>query len=249
MSVVLNYGGGRQTVAICLLIAKGIIPKPDKIVMADTGRENPSTFEYLEKYTRPLMREHGLDIEVAPRSLAKVDLHGHNGDLLIPVFTQTGKLSAFCSGEWKRDVVERYLRSQGIKCGVNLLGFAFDERKRWSRSMGKERHNHTVKCPLVELMLTTADCLFLIRDYGWPEPFISSCWMCPHKKNKEWAHVKEHWPELFAQACAMDAELRAEDEQGGVWLHHSRVPLAEADLSYEEEPETVRQCSLGTCFI
>jgi 3'-phosphoadenosine 5'-phosphosulfate sulfotransferase (PAPS reductase)/FAD synthetase len=105
-ATVLNYGGGRQTVAICLLIAKGILPKPDRIVMADTGRENPTTFEYLDKYVQPLLREHGMQVEIAPRSLAKVDLHSHKGDLLIPAFTKTGKLSAFCSGEWKRDVVE-----------------------------------------------------------------------------------------------------------------------------------------------
>lgn len=248
-ATVLNYGGGRQTVAICLLIAKGILPKPDRIVMADTGRENPTTFDYLDKYVQPLLGQHGLAVEIAPRSLARVDLHGNNGDLLLPVFTKTGKLPAFCSGEWKRDVVERYLRRQGITGGTNWLGFAFDERKRWSRAMGKERHHHRVVCPLVEAMLTTADCLFIIKDYGWPEPHISSCWMCPHKKNKEWAYIKANHPELFAEACRMDAELREEDEQGGVWLHHSRVPLAEADLSYDEPAETVRQCSLGTCFI
>jgi hypothetical protein len=33
--LVLNYGGGRQTVAICILIARGILPKPDRIVIAE----------------------------------------------------------------------------------------------------------------------------------------------------------------------------------------------------------------------
>lgn len=249
LATTLGYGGGRQTVAICLLIAKGVIPKPDRVVMADTGRENPTTFEYLEKYTRPLMRESGIEIEVASRDLAKVDFYGHNGDLLIPAFTKTGKLSAFCSGEWKRDVVERHLRATGITGGTNWLGFAFDERKRWSRSMGKERHNHTVACPLVDLMLTTADCLSLIAKHGWPEPHISSCWMCPHKKNREWAYIKSNRPDLFEEACRIDQEIRENDEQGGVWLHHSRVPLADADLSVAESDETSRQCSLGMCFV
>lgn len=248
-ATVLNYGGGRQTVAICLLIAKGIFAKPDRIVMADTSREKPTTFEYLERYVQPLLAEHGLQVEVAPRSLAKVDLHSHKGTLLIPVYTPTGKLSAYCSGEWKRDVVERYLRLQQVDGGTTWLGFAFDERKRWSRSMGTERHNHTVVCPLVDAMLTTDDCLSIIRKHGWPPPHVSSCWMCPHQRNEEWAYTREHRPDLFAEACRIDQELRDEDEQGGVWLHHSRVPLAEADLSFDEPAETVRQCSLGTCFI
>lgn len=248
-AIVFNYGGGRQTVAMCLLIGKGVLRKPDRIVMADTSREKPTTFEYLEKYTRPFMREHGMEIEIAERRHAKVDMHSHKGELLIPVYTQTGKLSAFCSGEWKRDVVERHLRETGVTGGTNWLGFAFDERKRWSRSMGSERHNHTVECPLVDLMMTTADCLALIRKHGWPEPHVSACWMCPNQKNKEWAWTKEHRPDLFAEACRIDGEVREEDEQGGVWLHHSRVPLAQADLTVEETPELVRQCTLGMCFV
>jgi hypothetical protein len=248
-ATVLNYGGGRQTVAVCILIARGVIPKPDCIVMADTGREKPTTFEYLEKYTQPLMREHGLEIEIAGRHHATVDLYGGNGDLLIPVFTETGKLSAFCSGKWKIDVVERHLRSKGITGGTNWLGFAFDERRRWTRAVDKLRHNHTVACPLVDLMMTTADCLKLIARHGWPEPHVSSCWMCPHQRNEEWAYTRATRPDLFAEACRIDEEVRADDGQGGVWLHHSRVPLAQADLTVEEKPETIRQCTLGTCFI
>jgi 3'-phosphoadenosine 5'-phosphosulfate sulfotransferase (PAPS reductase)/FAD synthetase len=248
-ATVLNYGGGRQTVAICLLIARGVLAKPDRIVMADTGREKPTTFEYLEKYTRPLMREHGLEIEIAEHSLAKVDLYSHKGSLLLPVFTQTGKLPAFCSAEWKRDVVERYLRKQGITGGVNWLGLAFDEKRRWERLVDSVRHHHRIECPLVDLMMTTADCLALVRKHGWPLPRVSSCWMCPHQRNEEWAHTKEHRPDLFAEACKIDEEVRADDEQGGVFLHHSRVPLSEADLTVEEKPDVVRQCSLGTCFV
>lgn len=246
---VLNYGGGRQTVAICLLIAKGVIPKPDRIVMADTSREKPTTFDYLEAYTRPLMREHGVEIEIASREHATVDLYSHKGTLLIPAYHPTGKFSAYCSGEWKRDVVERYLRQQGVTGGTTLLGFSYDEKKRWSRSIDTERHNHRVACPLVDLMITTQACLAIIENHGWPAPHVSSCWMCPNQKNEEWAWTKEHRPDLFAEACRIDQEVRENDDEGGVWLHHSKVPLAEADLTIVEKPGVVRQCSLGTCFV
>lgn len=247
-ATVLSYGGGRQTVAICLLIAKGVLPKPDRIVMADTSREKPTTFEYLEKYTRPFMREHGLEIEIAERRHAKVDMHSHKGDLILPVYTEHGKSNAFCSGEWKRDVVERHLREQGITGGTSWIGFAFDERRRWSNAMGTTRHNHKIECPLVDLMITTATCLALIKKQGWPMPHVSACWMCPNQKNKEWAWTKENRPDLFNEACRIDEEIR-NDVDGGAWLHHSRLPLAQADLSFEEPPDLVRQCTLGTCFI
>ena len=82
---VLNYGGGRQTIAICVLIAKEVLPRPDRIVMADTGREKLSSFDYLEAHIQPLLAPLGLSVEIAPRSLAYVDLYGKNGGM--PRFT------------------------------------------------------------------------------------------------------------------------------------------------------------------
>lgn len=246
---VLNYGGGRQTVAICLLIVRGVIERPDRIVMADTGRENPMTWDYLAEFVQPLLATVDLSVEIAGRELAKVDLYAHNGDLIVPAFTETGKLSAFCSGEWKRDVVERYLRQEGISRGVTLIGFSYDESKRWKRSLGKERHNWTVSCPLVDIMVSTDDCLEIIRRQGWPEPHRSSCWFCPHKSNAEWQHIRDNYPGEWQQAIAIDNEIRENDERGGVWLHHSRVPLADADLTIVETKEKERQCSLGMCFV
>ena len=210
-----NYGGGRQTVAMCIMIAKGVLPRPDIIVMADTGRENPMTWDYLETYTQPLMEAIGLEIQVAPHSLATVDLHAHNGDLLLPVYTQTGKLSPFCSGEWKRDVCERYARNKGINRGISWLGLGFDERRRWSRSRGTVRHNWTTECPLVDRQITTAMCLHIIENFGWPQPHVSSCWMCPHKQNHEWRYIRDNHPELWRKAIEIDEEERAADHHLG----------------------------------
>lgn len=250
MTIVFNYGGGRQTVAMCIMIAKGILPKPDVAVMADTGRENPMTWEYLDKYTQPLMRDLGVPVQVASHELATVDLHGHNGDLLIPVYTQTGKLPTYCSNEWKRRVVNRYLRSIGVKGGgVRWIGLAMDERKRWKRHHNVVEGNWKTVCPLVDKMMNTHACLEVVKAFGWPEPHHSSCWMCPHKRNKEWRDLRDKHPEAFQKAIDMDEELRDEDEMGGVFLHNSRVPLAEADIERDEDEETVRQCSLGMCFV
>jgi hypothetical protein len=248
-STVLNYGGGRQTVAICVLIARGILPKPDVIVMADTSRENPMTWEYLENYTRPLMREHGLEIEVASHDLATVDVYSGNGDLLLPVFTQEGKLSGFCSNEWKKRVCDRHLRAKGLKGGTRWIGMALDEKRRWHKLHNIAEGKWTTVCPLVDLMLNTESCLAIIKAAGLPVPHHSACWMCPHKSNAEWRVIRDGYPEKFAEAVKLDDEIRANDEQGGVFLHHSRKPLGEADLDIEETKEVHRQCSLGMCFV
>jgi hypothetical protein len=209
-------------------------------VIADTGREKSSTWRYLEATARPRMAAIGLDIEIAPHSLARVDLYGHNGDLLIPAHTATGKLSAFCSNEWKQRVVARYLGHP--KDAINWIGFTFDEKKRI-----KSTENRWF--PLVEMMLTKADIRAIIRAAGWPDPVSSACSMCPNLDNAEWRHVRDN---DFAAAVALDAEIREQDifnGGSGVWLHHSRVALADADLDAEDRKGPARQCGLGMCFI
>ena len=44
--LILSHGGGRQTVAMGVLAVKGEIEKPSMIIMADTGREATSTWDY-----------------------------------------------------------------------------------------------------------------------------------------------------------------------------------------------------------
>lgn len=247
---VLSYGGGRQTVALCVLIRRGILPRPDRIVIADTGRENPMTWAYLAAHVRPLLAEIGLGVEVAGHELATVDLYAKNGDLLMPLHTPTGKLPGFCSDEWKRRVIARYLR--GVR-GEMWIGFSLDERRRVARmAANNDRRGWEPRFPLVELMLTSADCEKVVRDAGLPATHRSSCWMCPHKSNAEWRVIRDEHPAEWAMACDLDDELREYDRDNGrpgVWLHHSRVPLREADLDTPEPAETARQCGLGLCFV
>jgi hypothetical protein len=249
MSVVFSYGGGRQTVAMCILVAKGVLPKPDVVVMADTGRENQSTWDYLKAYTRPLLKTLGLDVEIASHDLATVDIYSGNGDLLLPAFTQTGKLIGFCSNEWKKRVCDRHLRATGRTQGTRWLGLAFDEKRRWVDLHNRQEGKWKVVCPLVDLMLNTDACLTIIENFGWPLPMTSSCWMCPHKRNAQWRHLRNNYPEQWQQAIQLDREIRENDERGGVFVHHSRVPLDKADISYDESPTVERKCSLGMCFV
>jgi hypothetical protein len=266
---VLSYGGGWQTTGMLVLITQGKLPRPDRIIIADTGREKASTWRYLEQTAHPRMREIGLDIEIAPRSLAYVDIYAHNGDLLLPAFTAKGKLSAFCSTEWKARVVERYLHLSALgftpdaiasmphdevkrqmkrridETWTNWIGFTYDERDRIKGHDGRWY-------PLVEMMLTKTDNRAILRAAGWPDPTSSACWMCANMSNEEWRGVRDNDPGDFAAACAIDDEIRENDlfnGGSGVWLHHSRVPLREANLEADDRKEPSRQCGLGMCFV
>lgn len=242
---VLMYGGGRQTVAYCILVAQGKVPPPDRIVIADTGREKSSTWDYMEEVTRPMLAAMGLEIEVAPHSLATVDLYAHNGDLLIPAYTETGKLPTFCSNEWKERVARRYLKAQGVTGYTSLIGFAYDERNRIKDATRKA-------FPLVDLMLTKRDCIEIIESAGYPLPPPSCCWMCPNQSNTSWQFQKENYPDDFAAAVVLEREIDEWDRENGgsgMWLHAARIPLDQVDFTEPDHRDNPRQCGLGMCMV
>lgn len=246
MTQVLAYGGGRQTVAMVLLVTQGKLPRPDRIVIADTSREADSTWAYLDRYVQPHLAEFGMTVERAPHSLATVDIYGTTDALLIPAYTASGKLPAFCSREWKVRVCERWLRQSGVSGALTWVGYTLEERK---RATDRGRKPWFRDWPLIHMMLTRTDCERIILNHGWPLPEKSSCWMCPNQSNAQWRRIRDEEPEHFAQAIALDEEIRVWDERGGVWLHSSRVPLADADLDATDRKEPNRQCGLGMCQV
>ncbi len=243
MTEILSYGGGTQTVAMCVLVAQGKLPRPDYVIAADTGREMPSTWEYAARYMRPLLASLGLELHIAGHELATVDVWAGNGDLLVPAYTDTGKLPTFCSDKWKARVVRRYAR-QVLGTGTDLtmwIGFSLDEMKRIKGDEGR-------RYPLIDLMLTKADCEAVILAAGLPLPHKSRCWMCPHQHNAEWREVRADTA-LWRQAVELDQEIRDNDERGGVFLHPQRVPLELADIDADDRKEPNRQCAFGLCFV
>lgn len=253
--IIWSYGGGTQSIAIALLIAAGKLTRPDMIVFADTSFEASETFEYTDTYVRPLLATLDLTIETASHQLAKVDLYKRTEQkeaLLIPAYTEHGKLANFCSHEWKLRVVRRYLRAKGVERCVNWLGMSTDEVERLHPSDVQWCETHWPLCNMpvsagYGVSMSRAMCKQLILEHGWPEPPKSSCWMCPHRRNAQWLRLKQHYPADFQKAVALDKAIRARDNQGGVWLHESRLPLDEIDFSEEDTP-TLFGCESGFCW-
>lgn len=253
--IVWSFGGGTQSIAIAILIVQGKLPRPDMIVFADTGREATETFEYTQSWVSPLLATVNLTIETAGHDLAHVDLYSKKSRmLLIPAFHETGKLQTFCSSEWKRNVVRRYIRSKGIKQCINWLGMSIDEVERlkpsgaqwietvWPLCGMPREHDYGVR-------YSRADCRQLILKYGWPEPPKSSCWMCPNRRNDQWQRLKDYYPQDFAAAVALEKEMSAKNTQGGLWLHNARKPLDEIDFTKDEESQPeLFGCDSGFCW-
>lgn len=242
--IIWSFGGGKQTAALAVLITQGKLPVPERAVMANTGRESSATWRYLENHLQPLLNTVGLTVEIVPHSYAKKDLYDNKGRVLIPAFTTgaKGQLLTFCSGEWKRDVVYRYLREPERDYGpknpiIQWIGFSRDEIGRCKPSRRKWAE---IQWPLIMGYGPTysrQDCVRLVVAAGLPEPPKSRCWLCPYMNNQEWREQRDNEPSDHALAIQADREIRARDQRGGLFLHRSGVPLEDADLSTPDVPD------------
>ncbi|MFN7140240.1 MAG: glycoside hydrolase domain-containing protein, partial [Limisphaerales bacterium] len=241
-----NFGGGRQTYGLLALIAQEHLPCPKHIVIADTGYESQVTWDYFHAIAEPVAQALGIKIQVLRSNDKEApDIYTAKGMPKLPVFTNTGHFRPYCSGEWKRDRIKKWEKEQKIpKEYERWIGFSADEGSRVARMMNSKTEKRRVRFPLWEMMLTSKDAENLCEKMGWGTPPRSSCYMCPHRRNYEWRTLKETQPEEWNKAVAMDREL---NEQG-YFLHDSRKPLDQVDISKGNKP-TQPDCGLGICFI
>ena len=258
MFEVFSTGGGTQSTAISALIIQGELPKPDLIVIADTGKEMPTTWEYLDAVVRPALRSIGLEVHrVKTCDWARERVKGMftNDTLQIPAFSNiTGnpsKLSAFCSSHWKQESINRYLSSAFRLTRSKYkkwIGFSLDETNRVLRMQkGNEWGAGLIRFPLVYDVPTKRQAAIkIVEKMGWPTPPRSRCWMCPNQSDYEWAEVKENHPKLFSEAIDMDESIRLRDPHA--FLHSTIKPLREADLSKPDDLFS-GSCPSGECFL
>lgn len=250
-----SCGGGRQSVLKLGLIKLGILPRPEHACMVDTNRERSSTWRYVNAVIRPECESLGVPFTVIDRSkYATVDLwSGEDGDsCVLPGYTTQGsgdgKLPEFCSNEWKGRVVMRWAREQAgwYERGVNCwIGFTWEERHR-RRNSSTQWYQKVY--PLLDVAPSHVSRVAEVCDEcGFPEPVRSCCWMCPNMGNGEWATLRDEDPEDFARAVALEQEVQKRDPH--LFLHHSKVPLAMADLTAKQEGGLFGGgCTSGMCY-
>ena len=244
-----SSGGGVQSTAIAALICQGEL-NPDLAVIVDTEREARTTWEYLDTWVLPALNKAGCILHRVTKSqYATVDLFGgkDKGDVLLPAFTdqsgRIGKLATYCSNEWKKRVMQRWAREQGVTQANTWIGFTIDELNRVTTPIGKWQHRY----PLIERRMTRGDCIALVESMGWPTPPRSSCWMCPNHTTSEWVDLKENNPEDFKLAVQLEKEIRLIDES--IYLSNSGVTLDKTDFTNPQDDLFTGRCTSGMCFV
>lgn len=248
MIAVWSCGGGLQSAAIAALICRGELPAPDYAVIADTGYEKSTTWTYLDAVLVPALADVGVRLErVAARDYATVGVFGGKDGTtaLIPAFTtyanRIGKLSNFCSYEWKRRVIERFMRAiYGVSDYVSWIGFSRDEARRIPKVIPSKRAQRYV---LIERGITRDQCPPLIARMGWPPAPRSACWMCPNQSDREWIETLSG-PDR-ADLVAFDRAIRAIDPN--LWLTKEAAPIEQA--KFDSGQGDLLGCESGECFV
>lgn len=228
---VISCGGGVQSAGMIALVVSGKLPKPDMVVMVDTGYEKQSTMEYVKRILIPACN--GINLEFQIIKNPDNSIFNKQGMILIPAFKQlengkSQRLYTFCNGGWKLAVIKKYLRERGVKRGQSWIGISMDEFKRQRQSHQNWLLN---RYPLIELNMSRYQCLFFVRSLGWPDPPRTSCIMCPLQHDNEWELMKQNYPEDYQRCVEIDTEI--EKRNKNIFLHKSMVRLKDIVWRYD----------------
>ena len=181
---VLSYGKGVQSWTLAAMSALDYLPKLDAAIHADTGHENPLTYEHGRKWD-PWLGEHGITvINVEPDNNDIIRTDWGNGAIQIPAFTATregeeqGQIKRQCTRHWKITPIRKAMREllsprrTSPGCIENWQGISLDEYRRIRTSDVKYITN---VYPLVEMRMTRTDCVEWLIERQLPVPIKSSC--------------------------------------------------------------------------
>ena len=184
------------------------------------------------------------------------------GFLAAPFFTQNsdgshGMLHRQCTKNYKiqviRDETKRLLgipegkparvRRGGGPLVSQWIGISADE---WTRARKSREKWLVTRHPLIEdgRRMTRGHCLEWLREHDYPEPPRSACTFCPYRSNEEWRRLKAD-PRDWEDAVAIDNAIRNMPDSaraglllgGKLFLHQSRTPLADVDLTDPHEDQ------------
>jgi len=248
----LSLGAGVQSSVLALASARGDLPKLDGAIFADTGWEPAKVYEWLAwletQVPFPIIRVRREGLDLGDYSLAVARGEITDSKMTPPWFTKDpdGFLMKTCNKEFKTRLITAYLRGLlGLKPRERgpadptfevWMGISMDERWRMKSAEQKFMHNRFV---LIEARMNRQDCITYCEDRQIPRPPKSSCIFCPYRTNSQWVDMRDNEPEEFARVVEFDHGIRPgfAGMEGTAYIHRQRVPLGEANLDNDDDPQ------------
>ncbi len=263
---VLSMGLGVQSTVMGLMAEYGFFEsKPDFAVFSDTRGEPREIHDHLtwlrSQLSFPIIVTAKGDLEQETLNHFR---YGTRASTLpwkmIGPGGKKGQALRQCTSDHKIRPVRKAIRDAlGIKPRARVpknvkveqwLGISTDEVERQRTSDVKWLVN---RYPLFEVGFSRTDCINLFSTLFPGRPLVkSACVFCPFKDNAEWRRIRRD-PEAWARAVAIDEAARAPGNKsklrGTLYLHHSRVPLVNADLGAEDAGEGIENECEGMCGV
>lgn len=241
------------------------LPRPDAVIFADTEREPEWVYRTVNRLCS-FCDYHGVPFHV----VGVGDLGQDALDVVagrrkrfstIPFFVPKqrkngtmgySRLMRNCTRDYKIRPIERKVRAllgypgrKRIPEGVLAhawLGITTDEASRMKPS--RTRWVKTVY-PLIDLGMSSDDCVAFLEKHGFPVPKKSSCYFCPFHSSRYWRDLHDNHPAEWEKAVTFDGQIRGLEGKAGIkgrpYLHPDCKPLPEIDSlrgdTFEEECE------------
>ena len=246
--VVLSLGAGVQSSTMAIMSAKGVLPKVDCAIFADTGYEPKAVYIYLKFLTEILP----YPVHIVQKGNIKEDMlaaRGTTNFVVAPFFTQetiTGKKGMIrrqCTNDYKIQPIKKKIREL---CSVGFnkrfpkdkyveqwIGISKDEISRMKPARDPYILN---RHPLIEANMSRQDCINYLKKENIPLPEKSACIICPFHSDKYWDFMKKERPSEFADAVELDKEIRTISKNKNIknYTHRSCKPLNEVEFVKED---------------
>lgn len=265
---ILSLGAGVQSSTVLLMSCRGVLPKLDGAIFADTKWEPKAVYWWLDEVLQTEAEKAGIPIyrvskgnirEDALRSRMRKSEYGQiEGGrwASMPFYTQLpdrheeGQIRRQCTKEYKIEPVQKELRRLAVGRQVKLwMGISGDEMRRMRMSKVRWIEHYY---PLVfgfDRPWHRRDCVCWLQQQGFPVAPRSACIGCPYRSDEEWRSLTA---EEFEDAVSFDRSIR---QVGGLtaetYLHRSCKPLDQVDLETLEEKgqrNWINECE-GMCGV
>lgn len=256
---VLSLGAGVQSTTIALMAARGEIPAPDCAIFADTGDEPKAVYEHLAWLKSPGILPFPIHTVKCSNTLEGAFRAGDE-EARIPYHVGAGGLGGRqCTRNFKIRPIRRMIRELlGVKprgyvapaSVESWVGISTDEIERIKPSGCLFIHNRHI---LVEARMSRQGCYKWLEERQYRIPPKSRCKYCPFQGNDGWRGLRDD-PAEWAETVDLDGWLREPAQvarfRGEVFLHASRVPLIDADLTAKiDEGDMFGQECEGMCGV
>lgn len=251
---IISLGAGVQSSAMLALSARGVLPKADYAIFADTGWEPQSVYRHLDRLEREIAEPAGIPIlRVSSGNIRDDALNPDHRFASMPLYIlnqdgRPGMTRRQCTGEYKVKPIKKQVRE--------LLGYPYPARiprevhvEQWVGISTDEFHrakDSDVKYmknrhPLIDLGWSRSDCVRYLTSLGLADTPKSSCLGCPFHGNAQWRNIRDESPEEWDDVVDFDARIRQGNARanasgnpllGQAYLHRSRVPLSEAPIDH-----------------